>query len=87
MIVRIIGLVFLFMILIRFPRGKSIADINRNRYGEASIKKIRRFEKCNFKLQKCYLDLRVFLNCKKNGVIPKFLRFKLANRHLNNSHL
>ena len=25
------------------------------------------------------------MDCKKNG--PKFLRFKLANRHLNNSHV
>ena len=35
MIVRIIGLMFLFIIRIRFPRGKLIADIIRNRYGEA----------------------------------------------------
>ena len=87
MIVRIIGLVFLFIIRIRFPRGKSIADIIRNRYGEAFVKKIRRFEKCDFKLRKCHLDLRFLLDCKKNGVIPKFLHFKLANRHLNNSHV
>ena len=53
----------------------------------AFVKKIRRFEKCDFKLRKCHLDLRFMLDCKKNGVIPKFLRFKLANRHLNNSHV
>ena len=47
----------------------------------------RRFEKCDFKLRKCHLDLRFLLDCKKNGVIPKFLRFKLANRHLKNSHV
>ena len=87
MIVRIIGLVFLFVIRIRFPKGKSIADIIRNRYGESFVKKIRRFEKCDFKLRKCHLDLRFLLDCKKNGVIPKFLRFKLANRHLKNSHV
>ena len=87
MIVRIIGLVFLFIIRIRFPKGKSIADIIRNRYGESFVKKIRRFEKCDFKLRKCHLDLRFLLDCKKNGVIPKFLRFKLANRHLKNSHV
>ena len=87
MIVGIIGLVFLFIIRIRFPRGKSIADIIRNRYREAFLKKIPRFEKCNFKLQKWHLDLRFFLDCKYNGVIPKCLRFKLANRHLNNSHV
>ena len=83
----LIGLVFLFIIRIRFPRGKSIADIIRNRYGEAFVKKIRRFKKCDFKLRKCHLDLRFLLDCKKSGVIPKFLRFKLANRHLNNSHV
>ena len=27
------------------------------------------------------------MDCKKNGVIPKFLSFKLVNRHLNNSHV
>ena len=39
MIVRIIGLVFLFIIRIRFPRRKSIAEIIRNRYGETFVKK------------------------------------------------
>ena len=87
MIVRIIGLVFLLMIRIRFPRGKSIADIIRNRYGEAQVKKIQRFEKRDFKLGKCHLDLKFLLDCKNNGVIPKFLRFKLANRHLKNFHV
>ena len=39
MIFRITGMVFLFIIHIRFPKGKSIADIIRNRYGEAYITK------------------------------------------------
>ena len=71
MIVRIIGLV-LFIIRIRFPRGKSIADIIRNRYGEAFVKKIRRFEKCDFKLRKCHLDLRFLLDCKKTVLFQSF---------------
>ena len=87
MIVRITGLVFLFIIRIRLPRGKSIADIIRNRYGEVYVKKTQRFEKCNFKLRKCHLGLRFLLDCKNNGVIPIFLRFKLANRHLKSSHV
>ena len=41
-------------------------------------------EKCDFKLRKCLLDLRFLSDCKKNGVIPKFLHFELANRHLKN---
>ena len=36
-------------------------------------------------LWKCHLDLRFLLDCKKSCVIPKFLRFKLVNRHLNNT--
>ena len=39
MIVKITGFVFLFIIHIRFPRGKSTADIIRNRSGESYIKK------------------------------------------------
>ena len=38
-------------------------------------------------MRKCQLDLRFLLDCKKNGVITKFIRFKLANRHLKNSHV
>ena len=87
MIVRIIGLVLLFIIRIRFPRGKLITDIIRNRYGEAYVKKMRRFKKCFFKSQKCHLDLKFLLACKNSTAIPKFLRFKLANRHLKTSHV
>ena len=87
MIVTIIGLGILFIIRIRFPRGKSIADIIRKRYDEAYIKKIWRLEKRHFKLRKCHLDLRFLLDCKKNGDIPKFICFKLVNRDLNNSHV
>ena len=67
-----LGLVFLFIICIRFPKGKLIADIIRSRYGEAFVRKICKFEKSSYKLRKGHL-------------IPKFLQYKLANRHLHNS--
>ena len=38
-------------------------------------------------MRKCQLDLRFLLDCKKNGVILKFLHFKFANRHLRNFHV
>ena len=85
MIVKVLGLVFLFITRIRFPKGKSIANIIRSRYGEAFVRKIRKFEKNDYKLRKSHLDLRFLLECKKNNLIPKFLQFKLANRHLHNS--
>ena len=72
MIVKVLGLIFL-------------TDTIRNKYGEAFVRKIRQFEKNNFKLRKVHLGLRGLLDCKKNKVIPKLLQFKLANRHLHNS--
>ena len=85
MIVKVLGFVFLFIIRIRFPKGKSIADIVRSRYGEAFVRKIHKFEKSNYMLRKGHLDLRFLLECKKNNIIPKFSQFKLGNRHLHNS--
>ena len=85
MIVKKLGLVFLFIIRIRFAKGKSIADVIRSRYGVAFVRKIRKFEKSHYKLRKGYLDLRFLLECKKNNLIPKVLQFKSVNRHLHNS--
>ena len=85
MIVKVLGLVFSFIIRIRFLKGKSITDIVRSRYGEAFVRVICKFEKSDYKLRKGHLDLRFLLKCKKNNLIPKFLQFKLANRHLHNS--
>ena len=76
MIFKVLGLIFLVF---------SMADIIRSRYGEAFVRKIHKFEKSDYKLQKGHLDLRFLLECKKNNLIPKFLQFKLANRHLLNS--
>ena len=85
MTVKGLGLVFLFIIHIRFPKGKSIAGINRSRYGEVFLRKIHKFEKTDFKLRKGHLHLRFSVGCKKSNLIPKFLQFKLANRRLHNS--
>ena len=78
MTVKVLGLVLLFIIRIRFPKAKMIADIIRNRYEKAFVRKIRKFEKNDYKLRKGHLDLRLLPKCKKNNLIPKFLQFKLA---------
>ena len=85
MIVKVLGLVFSFIIRIRFPKGKSIVQIIRSRHGEAIVRKKCKFEKNDYKLRKGRLDLRFLLECKKNNLIPKFLQFKLADKHLHNS--
>ena len=85
MIVKVLSLAFLFIIRIRFPKGRSIADIIRSRYEEAFVRIIGKFEKSDYKLWKGHLGLRFLLECKKNNLIPKFLQFKLVKRHLYNS--
>ena len=79
MIVKVLALVFLFIICVRFPKGELIADIIISRYGEAVVRIIRKFEKNDNKLRKDHLGVRFLLECKKNSLIPKFLQFKLAN--------
>ena len=85
MIVKVLGLVFLFIIRIRFPNGKSIANIIRSSYREAFVRKIHKLEKNDYKLRKGHLDLRFLQECKKKNLISKFLQFKLANRYLHHS--
>ena len=61
MIFRIIGLMFLFIIRIRCPRGKSTADIIRNRYGEAYVKKNTKVSKVRFQIAEMSLRPKVFV--------------------------
>ena len=82
---RIITLVFLFLVRCRFPTQFSIVSILRKRYGEDLVKSVRKLEKLDFKHKKAQLDLEFLQTCKRNNVIPNFLRFRLANRHLSSS--
>ena len=50
------------------------------------VKSVRKLGKLDFKHKKGQLDLEFLQTFKKNNVIPKFLRFKLANRQLSSSH-
>ena len=81
-----ISLVFLILVRLRFPVDKSIAYILRSRYGNMVVKDIRKFEKIDFALRKCKLDLLFLEACSENQVIPKFLNFRISNLHLKTSH-
>ena len=76
-------MVFLFILHIRFPKGKSIAEMIRSRYGITFVRKIRKYEKNDYKLRKDHLDLRFLLEFKKNNwhlhnsVVYKKRRIKL----------
>ena len=82
---RIITYDFLFLARLRFPAQDSIIKILRRRYGDGLVKKVRKFEKFDFKYRKVLLDLEFLQSCKKEKLIPKFLQFKVANKRLESS--
>ena len=80
--IRIVALVFLFLVRCRFPAKRSIINILWKRYGENLVKNVRKFQKLDFKHKKATLDLVLLYSCKKQNIIPKFLKFKVAYRQL-----
>jgi len=86
MFLRVAALVFIFLARLKFPSHLSIGEVIRIRYGNEVLKIIRDFEKLDFKYRKVLLDLKFLEECRKYNVIPKFLRFRLANRNLQNSN-
>jgi hypothetical protein len=76
---------YLFITHIRFPKTKSLHEVIRERYGEETVKLIRRMERVDFKRKKTQLDLDFLLECQNRNIVPNFLYFKLANRRLRTS--
>ena len=76
---------YLFIVWIRFPKSSSLQEIIRHRYGNDTVKLVRKMEKLDFKHRKCQLDLDFLLDCQRHNVVPNFLFFKLANRRLQTS--
>ena len=74
---KVISLVLLYMIRIRFPADKSIAYILRSRYGNTLVKEVTKFEKIKSKLDILFLE-----TCLKNKIIPKYLNFRVSNLRL-----
>ena len=81
----VISLVFIFLTRLRFPSKLSIAEVLRKRYGDRILKLVRKFEKTDIKHKKALLDLQFLKICEDHNVIPKFLRFKVANATLRTS--
>ena len=84
-LVQVFSYVLLFVIKCRFLSPKSFAEIIRHRYNGKVFPKVRKLEKLNFKLHKCKLDIEFLETCLKNGLMAKFLNFKVANSTLRNS--
>ena len=82
---KVISLALLFLIRLRFPLDKSITYVLRSRYGNLVVKELRKFEKVDYSLRKCKLDLTFLLACLQNNIIPKFLNFRVSNSYLKSS--
>ena len=58
----------------------------RKRYSSDTVKQLRKFEKLDYKVRRNQGDLEFLKLCQENGLTPKFLNFKLANRNLRYSN-
>ncbi|XP_057298506.1 uncharacterized protein LOC130629365 [Hydractinia symbiolongicarpus] len=85
MILRVVTIALLFLIRLRFPGGKSINEVLRDRYGNLKVQLCRKFEKVDYKLRKAKLDLEFLETCSHHGLTPRFLQFKLSNKDLRSS--
>ena len=85
MFLRVMSIVFLFLVRLRFPSLLSTVQVIRNRYGNEVVKLMQKFEKLDFKYRKVLLDLDFLDNCIRNNVAPKFVQFRVANKYLGNS--
>ena len=63
MMLRVISIVFLLLVQLRFPSNLSTIQVIRNRYGNDTVKLVRQFEKLNYKHRKILLDLNFLENC------------------------
>ena len=83
---RVLTIVFLFIIRCRFPKLKSLADIIRCRYGNHVLKIIRKYEKSDYRARKLNLDIKFLNTCQDNDLCPTFIQYKLSSKRLQNSN-
>ena len=80
MIVRVLSLVFLFIVRLRSLSEKS--EVIRKRYNDNTVKQIRKFEKLDYKIRKDEAELEFLMSCQHHQLTPKFLNFKVASSNL-----
>ena len=85
MVMKVFGLRFLFLVLLHFPKIQSIADVIRKRFGGEILKDIRKFERLDYQVKQCQLDIEFLYTCHKYNIIPNFLRFHVTNKTLKDS--
>ena len=83
MIVRVLSLVFLFIVCLRSLSEKS--EVIRKRYNDNTVKEIHKFEKLDYKIRKDEAELEFLTSCQHHQLTPKFLNFKVAGSNLHYS--
>ena len=81
------ALIILFILKLRFPKGKSISEILVKRYGRQGLLLFRNCEKFDFKLRKIKCDIEFLTTCIEHNLRPTFVNFKLYNDKLERSPL
>ena len=61
------ALVLLFIIKLRFPKGKNIHHITETRYGRPLLNLFRKFENLDFKIRKTLCDIEFLEVCLENN--------------------
>ena len=54
---QVAAIMFLFLVRSQLPKSKSITDILRRKYGKSTFKRIRKFEKFDYRLSKAEMYL------------------------------
>ena len=57
----------------------------RKRYVGKALKNVRKFERLDYQVRKCKLDIEFLNICHKYNVIPNFVRFRVTNKTLEDS--
>ena len=83
--IRVIALVFTFLIKLRFPPKKGFVQVMKHRYGTPVLGQYRKLERLDYKLRKLNLDLDFLQTCKQHETIPKFLKCKVYNYHVSST--
>ena len=80
------ALVLLFIIKLRFPKGKNIHHIIETRYGRPLLNLFRKFENLDLKIRKNLCDIEFLEVCLENNLTPKFVYFKLYRKDIRHSN-
>ena len=70
MFMRVAALVFLFLFDYVSDIQNMWGEVIRKRYGQNTVKKLRKLEKRDYRLWKAQIDLGFLVNCGNNFVVP-----------------